>query len=750
MISARQFLVRGTVQGVGFRPFVARLAASQQLCGWVRNAHHGVEIQVEGEDNAVEAFAHRLVSECPSPARIEHVASLDVATAAHETFAILDSRQSDAPVVRISPDLALCDGCLRELRDPEARRYAYPYITCAHCGPRYSIVRAVPYDRSRTTMAEWPLCADCQDEYHAAHDRRFHAESIACSACGPGYELIDAISLHPLHRDPVTGAAALLRQGAVLAIKGIGGYHLSCDAGNDRAIDQLRRRKFRKSRPFALMVRDIGVAGRLVELSAESKALLESPARPIVLARSRTRLPAVAPGSDELGLMMPYAPIHHLLFDAGAPDALVMTSANVSSEPIAFEDDDARERLSGIADAFLVGARAIARRMDDSVIRPTVNGTVILRRGRGYAPAVVARLRAPRPILALGADLKNTITLVIDGAALGSQHIGDLDHLGAYQAFRSTVDDLIAIYGIRRGDLFVVHDAHPHYASTAHALQWPAAQRLAVQHHRAHIASVLAERGCLADRVVGVAFDGTGYGDDGAIWGGEFFVGSVLDGLERVASLKPFVLPGGDAAARHPVSAAAGVLAHLDEVANLCAPPFSFPARYRQARALVRAGVRTFSSTSAGRLFDTAAALLGFDGANTYEAQAAMWLEQLAATASPCEPLPYVLGEHHLDVGPALEAIIRARLRGAGAAPLARAFHETVAAGIVAMASRLCDAQGVETVVLSGGAFQNRLLVERITNEFSPRARVWINHEVPPNDGGISLGQAALGVAALR
>jgi hydrogenase maturation protein HypF len=653
-------------------------------------------------------------------------------------------------VVRIAPDLALCDDCLRELRDPDARRFAYPYLTCAHCGPRYSIVRAVPYDRSRTTMAEWPLCADCQDEYHSPHDRRFHAESIACSACGPGYELIDGMSFHPVDRDPVTGAAALLRQGGVLAIKGVGGYHLSCDAANEHAVDQLRRRKFRKSRPFALMIRDLDVAGRLIELSSERTALLRSPARPIVLAPARMMLPAIAPGCDELGIMLPYTPIHHLLFDAGAPDALVMTSANVSSEPIAFEDDDARRRLSGIADAFLVGGRAIARRIDDSVIRSTTDGPIILRRGRGYAPAVVARLAAPRPILAVGADLKNTITLVIDGAAVGSQHIGDLEHLGAYEAFCHTIDDLIAIHGINWSEVLVVHDAHPHYASTAHALRLPAAKRLAVQHHRAHIASVLAERGCLDTRVAGVAFDGTGYGDDGTIWGGEFFVGSVSEGFNRVASLRPFALPGGDAAARHPLSAAAGVLADVEDVADLCAPPFSFPARYRNARALRRAGVRTFSSTSSGRLFDAGAALLGFSGANEYEAQAAIWLEQLAASAAPCPPWPFVLEDGNLDFRPAFEALIRARLHGAGVALLARAFHETIAAGIVAMTRRLCDTYALDTVVLSGGAFQNRLLVDRVSSRLLSRARVWINHDVPPNDGGISLGQAALGAASLR
>jgi hydrogenase maturation protein HypF len=748
MIAARRFVVRGTVQGVGFRPFVARLAEAHRLNGWVLNAHHGVEIQIEGGADALAAFTRALTNEGPPASRIEQVESADVAPSQCASFRILHSQRVEAPVVRISPDLAACGDCLRELRDPGARRFEYPYITCAHCGPRYTIVRQLPYDRSGTTMAEWPLCAVCAAEYRDPRDRRFHAESIACPDCGPHYRLISGDTRTVIDGPPITGAAELLKQGSLLAIKGVGGYHLCCDAANQVAVAELRRRKVRKVRPFALMVRDLTVARALVEVAPEDVAILTSAARPIVLAPARVALAGVAPDHDELGVMLPYAPVHHLLFAAGAPDVLVMTSGNLSNEPIAFEDDDALQRLSGIADAFLIGGRAIARRVDDSVIRSTPGGPVMLRRGRGYAPAIVARLPASPPILALGADLKNAITLVIDGAAVTSQHVGDLQYLAAAEAFRTTIEDLIAMHEVNPADLVIAHDAHPHYASTAHALQLPAAARLPVQHHRAHIASVLAEHGDFETPVVGVAFDGTGYGDDGTIWGGEFFVGSLSAGLQRVASLQPFSLPGGDAAARHPMSAAAGALSSVADLPDLTKPPFAFPARYTHARELVRAGVRTFTTTSAGRLFDTAAALVGFAGENEYEGQAPIWLEHLATAARPCASLPYSLNGPHLDFGDTFRSMIDARLRGQDNRNIARAFHETIAAGVAAMVAGLCEEYGADTVVLSGGVFQNRLLVERVRSALRPGLRLWINQHVPPNDGGISLGQAA--IAAVR
>ena len=749
MIAARQFLVRVTVQGVGFRPFVAHLAATHCLAGWVLNANHGVEIHVEGPPAAVQAFARDLETATPPTAHIEGIEATDVAVTGSAAFRIRESDLSAAPSVRISPDLPVCGPCLEELFDPAARRFHYPYVNCTACGPRFSIVRALPYDRSRTTMAAFPLCGQCEAEYHDPRDRRFHAEPVACPRCGPAYRLLRPGRADEPDRSPITTAAQLLRDGAIIAVKGIGGYHLACDARNQTAVAALRMRKRRKSRPFAVMAKDLEAALALVELDVPAEALITSAARPIVLAPARVVLPDVAPDHRELGVMLPYAPVHHLLFAAGAPDVIVMTSGNCANEPIAIDDADAVARLDGIADAFLVGGREIARRVDDSVVRSRAAGPATIRRGRGYAPAVVGRVPRADAVLAMGADLKNTITLVVDGAAMMSPHIGDLEHPAALLSFRTTVRDFLEMYGLGWERVVVAHDLHPHYASTQCALELPAMSRVAVQHHRAHIASVLTEHDALHTPVVGVAFDGTGYGDDGTIWGGEFFVGSVADGLSRVASLQPAALPGGDACARYPVQAAAGILLDVDDLPDLTAPPFSFPKRYGQARQLARIGLRTFTSTSAGRLFDTAAALLGFTSAVEYEGQAAVWLEQLAWRAPSCDPLPFELGDRCLDFRPALRAMAWRRREGAGAASLARAFHQGVAAGIAALARRLCDARGLDTIVLSGGTFQNALLGELLLTELPPPARVWTNRRVPANDGGVSLGQAALAAAVV-
>ncbi len=521
MNAARRFHVRGTVQGVGFRPFVARLAEAHDLSGWVLNANDGVDIHVEGRPVSVDAFSRDLNTQAPSAAHIEGVNTHTVVPRGFDAFRIRESDRSGAPAVRISPDLPVCAECLQEMSDPDDRRYEYPYINCTNCGPRFSIVLALPYDRERTTMAAWPLCTACQAEYHDRRNRRFHAEPVACPLCGPQYRLVPS-GLHRVQEDPspVEIAARLIREGSIVAIKGVGGYHLCCDAENQAAVAALRTRKYRKSRPFAVMVKDLDTARTLVDLDCQSEELLSSAARPIVLAPARVILPDVAPDHRELGVMLPYAPVHHLLFASGAPDAIVMTSANRASEPIAFDDTEALARLDEIADAYLVGERPIARRVDDSVVRACADGPVVLRRGRGYAPAVVARLPGSHAILAVGADLKNTITLVIDGAAVVSQHIGDLEHLSAFEAFRATIDDLMAMYELNPEHVVIAHDLHPDYASTLCAMERPAKGRVAVQHHRAHVASVLAERGALDTRVVGVAFDGTGYGDDGTIWGG--------------------------------------------------------------------------------------------------------------------------------------------------------------------------------------------------------------------------------------
>jgi hydrogenase maturation protein HypF len=725
MTAARSVRVHGVVQGVGFRPFVFRLAKAHSLKGWVLNEANGVDIHLEGDEPALDEFVRNLTADPPPAAQIVTVEVRHSEPAGFTDFIIRESRREGRPTVRVSPDLPVCEECLAEMRDPADPRFGYPYINCTNCGPRYSVIYSLPYDRPNTTMRAWPMDALCSREYHDPADRRFHAQPIACPSCGPRYS--------PSIREIV----ALLNEGAIVAVKGIGGYHLACDAKNATAVRSLRERKFRREKPFAVMAASLDIARELVDQNSDAEALLQSVARPIVLAPKKFELPEVAPDNAELGVMLPYTPMHHLLFDAGAPTALVMTSGNRSSEPIAYEDDDARTRLNGVADAFLIGERPIARRVEDSVARAGPFGPVILRRSRGYAPGAVCTMPANGAILALGADLKNTVTLVAGGQAFVSQHIGDLEHYDALRAFRETIDDLTAMYAVDWEELVVVHDQHPEYASSLQARQLPAQVHCAVQHHRAHVASVLAEREAWDKRVIGVSFDGTGYGDDGTIWGGEFFCGSIAEGFARVLHLRKALLPGGDAAARHPLQCAAGFLA---EIAGL--PALNLPARYHRALEIAHKRLRTFETTSMGRLFDTAAALLGFTREITFEGQAAMWLEHLAQKSAAQDAYPFPIDGGELDYRPLLTALIDELVRGRSRDEIARAFHRGVAEGLRRAATTLCEANGIDTVVVSGGVFQNSLLLEELA---SAPFEVWTNRAVPPNDGGISLGQAALG-----
>ncbi|MGA9509517.1 MAG: carbamoyltransferase HypF [Candidatus Sulfotelmatobacter sp.] len=759
MPSACSIRVRGVVQGVGFRPFVYRLARANTLAGWVLNGEQGVEIFLEGAEKSLLAFVQNLKSEPPPASSITEIEIHRANPVGLIGFTIRESQRSDRLTVRITPDLPVCDACLQELFDPEDRRYKYPYINCTNCGPRYTVVLHLPYDRVNTTMRDWQLDDYCAAQYNDPENRRFDAQPVACPACGPSYFLRQG-DKDKNNTKAVRGsdesirlAAELLGSGSILAVKGLGGYHLACDASNAAAVTALRERKFRKEKPFAIMARDINIARGFVDLSAEAEKLLTSAARPIVLAPSKTNLnrvaPGVAPENGELGVMLPYTPLHHLLFAADAPEVLVMTSANRSSEPIAYQDEDALDRLVGIADAFLIGERPIARRVDDSVARDGVFGPVIIRRARGYAPGAVASLPTTHPILAVGADLKNSITLVVDGQAFMSQHIGDLGHYESLRAFQETIQNLISMYEVQPDELLVVHDSHPQYFSTSHALTLDVTQRLAIQHHRAHIASVLAERGEWEKRVVGVSFDGTGYGDDGGIWGGEIFVGSIKDGFDRVAHLRAAALPGGDAAAEYPVQAAAGFLAQLKDLPDLTAPPFNFPARYLQAVNLVQKNIRAFPTTSVGRLFDAAAALLGFTREVTFEGQAAMWLEQLACSLPGTELYPFPYVEHELDFRPLLESIIRDRIRGRSLAEIARAFQLGLACGLRDAVLSVCKSYDLDHIALSGGVFQNELLLKDLKSLLrDEHLEILTNHAVPPNDGGISLGQAALAAFA--
>ncbi len=770
--------VRGVVQGVGFRPFIYKLAIENQLSGWVLNDADGVKIHLQGKARYIAKFIQQMPEQLPPAARIDATEIEDGVDNGSYQFEIVESISGETVTVRIAPDMTICAECETDLKSRPGRYFNYPYVNCTNCGPRFSIIKTLPYDRAGTTMSSWQMCEDCRREYDNPLSRRFHAQPVGCTLCGPAYVFQPGLVVfpdfaksieHEAHRsenDPeiysyqsnaaldgsnknveaIKLAVEFINDGKIVAIKSIGGYHLVCDARNDETITKLRSRKYRKDKPFAVMVKNLETANQLVRLTPATKELLSSVARPIVLAPSKIDSKNLAPDNINLGVLLPYTPLHLMLFDAGCPDAIVTTSANKSSEPIAYVDEDAIIQLEEIADAFLIGQRQIARRMDDSVVGLSKFGTAVSRRARGYAPGVVATLPSNRPILALGADLKNTITLVVGGQAFVSQHIGDLEQAGSFQAFKETVKDLIDMYRVELGQALVVHDAHPTYFSTQYAIELASHKTIAVQHHHAHVASVLAERASLDLQVLGIAFDGTGYGEDKAIWGGEFFVGSVASGFERVGHLLYASLPGGDATAQFPPQAAAGFLHGLN-TPDLTEDPFRFPERYLKARELLRGRVRCFPTSSMGRLFDAVAALCGFTREIAFEAQAAIWLEFQARQTNSITQYEFEFDRETgiLDWRPVLMQIIEDRLQLKSIAEIARGFHVAVTSAIVEVSQEFCSAANLDTVVLSGGVFQNELLLELLHARFTETdLRVWTNNVVPANDGGISLGQAAL------
>jgi hydrogenase maturation protein HypF len=707
------FRVRGVVQGVGFRPFVYGLAARHGLGGFVLNDGEGVVIEAEGDTASLRAFATSLFADAPPLARVEAVTVTSLNLCGDERFAIAASRHAPDAHVRnaaaIPADVATCDDCLRELFDPTDRRYRYPFLNCTQCGPRFTIVQSVPYDRAATTMAGFPMCTDCRREYEDPADRRFHAEPIACPACGPQLSM------------PLQEAVSLLRDGAIVAVKGLGGYHLACDATSEDAVARLRARKHRDDKPFALMT---AAPDELCDVSAEEQSLLRSRARPVVLLHRRDGAPvaqAVAPGSPWLGVMLPYTPLHHLLAaDLARP--VVLTSGNVSDEPIAFDDAEARKRLDGIADAFLAHDRPIHRRCEDSVVRAAFP----IRRSRGYAPASLPLAAGERSIVAAGAELKSTFCVTRAGEAFLSPHLGDLDTEQAYHAFRTDLALYLAMLDVELD--VVAHDLHPEYLSTKWALEQDA-ELVAVQHHHAHAAACLAEHG-EQSAALALVFDGSGYGTDGTLWGGEL-LRCDLEGFERLAHLDPVPLPGGEAAIREPWRVAS---VHLER-AGLVVPWSRWE--------LVRESLKLTPplSSGMGRLFDAVAAVLGVRDQITYEGQAAVELEQLAGTAN-AEPYPWRFGD-----ATALVATCHSELHaGRRVEEIAARFHETIAA---AAATACAEAGGPGTVVLSGGSFQNLRLLESTRRRLEALGfRVLSHRLVPPNDGGISYGQAA--VAARR
>jgi hydrogenase maturation protein HypF len=701
----RRFEVTGIVQGVGFRPFVFGLAQRRGLAGFVLNDGLGVLIEAEGPADVLDDFARALDDDAPALARVDSVRSELLPPHGATGFTI----EASVPAGRsalIPPDVATCDDCLRELFDPDDRRYRYPFVNCTQCGPRFTIVRSVPYDRPNTTMAGFPLCADCRREYEDPTDRRFHAEPVCCPVCGPQLSL-------PLER-----AVELLRGGSILAVKGLGGWHLACDAANERAVATLRGRKHREDKPFALLT---GEPALLAELEEGETELLESRRRPIVLLRRRDNAPvaaAVAPGSPWLGVMLPYTPLHHLLL-ADFGGTLVLTSGNRSDEPIAYEDDEARERLEGIADAFLGHDRPIHRRCEDSVVRAAFP----IRRSRGFAPeAVPLPVAASRPILAVGAELKSTFCLARGRDAFLSPHLGDLDSELAYRAFATDIELYLAMLGVEAE--LIAHDLHPEYLSTKWALEQDA-ELVGVQHHHAHAAACLAEHSETGPALA-LVFDGTGFGTDGTLWGGELFRCD-LGGFERLSHLNAVPLPGGEAAIREPWRMAAMYL-------ELAGRPVHFE-RWPIVRESLQ--VNAPLSSGMGRLFDAAAALLGVRDRVTFEGQAAMELELLAARTE-ARPYAWQFGD-----GAELIAALHDDLAaGRSHSELAAAFHETIAA---ASAVACAEAAEPRTVVLSGGSFQNlRLLASTRRNLEALGFRVLSHRVVPPNDGGISYGQAVV------
>jgi hydrogenase maturation protein HypF len=749
--------VSGLVQGVGFRPFVWREATSRGLSGWVGNDAVGVVLEAEGTAESVAALLDAL-RRPPPLARVDDVRSEPRPPTGAAGFQVRASDTDGARRALISPDTTTCADCLRELHDPADRRFGYPFINCTNCGPRYTIVRSVPYDRSRTTMASFPMCAACQSEYDDPGDRRFHAEPVCCPSCGPRLRLLDAAG-RALAGEPLAGTVALLREGAVVAVKGLGGYHLAVDAEQEAAVASLRARKHREHRPFALMVADADGARELADLDDEELTLLTSVARPIVLLsrHSTPRVaPSVAPGSPSLGLLLPYTPLHALLLEAfGGP--LVLTSGNASDEPIAFEDEDAVRRLSGIADAFLVHDRAIRTRVDDSVTKIVRGRAVVVRRSRGFVPNAIALPReSPQPVLACGSALKNTFCVTRGPHAFVSHHVGDLDDFATLQSYVDGIDHLTSLLDV--DPRVIAHDLHPDYPSTRYALDRAAkgardVELVAVQHHHAHIASCLADNGA-SGPAIGVAFDGVGLGTDGTAWGGEFLVAD-LSGFTRAGHLAEVAMPGGDKAARQPWRMA---LAHLEAAyAGDLPSGLDVVARqgrqWDQVRSVARAGVNAPLTSSVGRLFDAVSALLGVRDVISYEGQAAIELEHVA---DPVEAGSYLVpvagdGMARIEVAHLVRALTDDLLAGTSVPVLAARFHNALADVVVNVCGRLRDVHGLSTVALSGGVFQNALLHTRCLERLEAAGFAVLTHrQVPPNDGGISLGQAAVAAEVLR
>ena len=775
--------VEGMVQGVGFRPFVYRLAHELELTGWVQNARNGVLIEVEGNASIIETFLHRLQVDAPSSACIEAMRTSLIPGLGGESFSIGQSAEVGQRVLVIPPDLATCEDCLSELADSNDRHFRYPFLTCTQCGPRYSLLTAIPYERSNTTMARFELCSTCRAEYETESDRRFHAESIACPICGPSLRVWDAEGRETsIGKEALKQASILLKRGRIVAVKGLGGFQLWVDACSEEAVQRLRDRKRRPEKPFAVLFPSIEVVRDYCELSAEEEHLICSPHAPIVLVckrRDAALADTVAPGNPMLGVMLPMTPLHHLLM-ASLQRPMVATSGNRSEEPIVIDERQALIQLKGIADAFVVHDRPIARPVDDSVVlvvnrrsennegaeadRPKAD-KLILRRARGYVPQairwsdVASDAHGPGPILAVGGHLKNTVALLMGHRVVLSQHLGDLSTLEADRAFRQAAQDLQQLLAVI--PRAIACDLHPDYRSTGFARELAATLSvpiIPVQHHHAHVAACMAEHK-LDGEVLGIAWDGAGYGEDGHVWGGEFLIGSYRE-FNRFAHLRPFRLPGGEAAMREPSRVAAAVLWELmgEEMLDHELPAWNVTDDQRgQLAELLRSGIASPWTTSMGRLFDAVSSLTGLCHQPSFEGQAAMAVQFAAEREWEARgggvrgyPMDLVPSDGSstrwvVDWQPMMSAMLGDLGQGRRLEHIAARFHVGLAEGVV----RVAQAAGLPRVCLSGGCFQNRLLLSLVRQRLEINGfAVYSHHLVPPNDGGLSLGQAV--VAAYR
>jgi hydrogenase maturation protein HypF len=753
--------ITGIVQGVGFRPFVYGLATRLALTGWVRNTSAGVDISVDGTRDSLECFLRALRDETPPLARIDEFQVIQKQPNGFSSFEIVHSQAIPEAFQPISPDVSICPDCLRELFDPNDRRYRYPFINCTNCGPRFTIIQDIPYDRPKTTMAPFEMCPACAAEYHNPLDRRFHAQPVACPDCGPQVWLETDGSPEQKTENAILETRLLLAQGKIVAVKGLGGFHLACDATNLEAVSELRHRKLRVDKPFALMLPDLETVEKHCALNDTERELLLSRERPIVILEKRPNSPIVAevaPGQSTLGVMLPYTPLHYLLLERqpGYPEALVMTSGNLSEEPIATDNSEARERLASLADAFLMHNREIHTRCDDSVMR-VLNPSQIssnrhhtsmypLRRARGYAPFPIRLPWKLTSILATGAELKNTFCLTRDHYAFLSHHIGDLENYETLRSFEEGVVHFERLFRVKPEA--IAYDLHPNYLSTRYGLTRAEREGLpavGVQHHHAHIAACMAENGFEGNKpVIGVAFDGTGYGDDGAIWGGEILLSDYAQ-YQRVYHLAYVPLPGGDKAIREPWRMALAWLEHAGlEWAEDLPPVRQDPLELSVLRHQLQSGLNAPPTSSMGRLFDAISALAGVRQQVNYEAQAAIELEALA---DPDEVgvYPLEISDEVIDPTPLIQAAVMDLRRGLPVGKIAARFHNGLAGMVLQVCQRLRAHFGVTEVVLSGGVWQNMTLLTR-AEALLGRAgfAVYVHRQVPANDGGLALGQAMI------